>query len=98
MKWYSYYEVSTHQLGHGHHYTPPTYHFTTINLAIEWSETHSIFVDHGQNLLTKFVVYVSPDTVTSIGAGIVGAICSIFADSTMVCLTPLGYFTTTYKL
>ncbi len=45
---------------------------TTINLAIEWSETHSIFVDHGQNLLTKFVVYVSPDTVTSIGAGYCG--------------------------
>ncbi|PBK90771.1 hypothetical protein ARMGADRAFT_1166737 [Armillaria gallica] len=57
---------------------------TIINLAIQWSETHSIFVDHGQNLLTKYAVYVSPDTVTSIGAGIVGAICSILADSTMI--------------
>ncbi|PBK63785.1 hypothetical protein ARMSODRAFT_1023690 [Armillaria solidipes] len=57
---------------------------TTINLAIEWSETHSIFVNHGQNLSTKSVVYIGPDTVTSIGAGVVGAICSILADSTMI--------------
>ncbi len=57
--------------------------------AVTWSEIDSIFVDHGQNLWTKYVVYISPGTVTSTGAGTVGAICSILADSTMVCLTPL---------
>ncbi|PBK63787.1 hypothetical protein ARMSODRAFT_1023692 [Armillaria solidipes] len=60
-------------------------HITTIiDLSFTWSEIDRIFVDHGQNLLTKFVVYISPGTVTSIGAGVVGAICSILADSTMI--------------
>ncbi|SJL10684.1 uncharacterized protein ARMOST_14075 [Armillaria ostoyae] len=60
-------------------------HITTIiDLSFTWSEIDSVFVDHGQNLLTKFVVYISPGTVTSIGAGVVGAICSILADSTMI--------------
>ncbi len=70
----------------------PTVYFPVVT----WSKIDSIFVDHGQNLWTKYVVYMSP--VTSIGASTVGAICSILADSTMVRLTPLGYFTTAYKV
>ncbi len=27
VKWYSYCEVSTHRASHGHHHTPPTYHY-----------------------------------------------------------------------
>ncbi|KAK0224089.1 hypothetical protein IW262DRAFT_873040 [Armillaria fumosa] len=57
---------------------------TIIDLSFTWLEIHSMFIDHGQNLLTKYVVYISPGTVTSIGAGVVGAICSILADSTMI--------------
>ncbi|KAK0219652.1 hypothetical protein EDD85DRAFT_960837 [Armillaria nabsnona] len=60
-------------------------HITTIiDLAITWSEIHSVFVDHGENLWSKFVVYISPDAVLSNGAGTVAAICSILADSTMI--------------
>ncbi|KAK0194607.1 hypothetical protein F5146DRAFT_1135364 [Armillaria mellea] len=57
---------------------------TIIDLAINWSESHSVFVDHGENLRTKYVANLSPNTVWSIGAGTVGAICSILADSTMI--------------
>ncbi|PBK90779.1 hypothetical protein ARMGADRAFT_1064423 [Armillaria gallica] len=60
-------------------------HITTIvDLAITWSEIHSVFVDQGQDLWSKFDAYISPDAVSSIGAATVGAICGILADSTMI--------------
>ncbi|PBK90781.1 hypothetical protein ARMGADRAFT_1032291 [Armillaria gallica] len=65
-----------------------------LNATILYSllcEINSMFVNHGQNLLTKFVVYISPGTVTSIGAGVVGAICSILADSTMCRFDVVGW-------
>ncbi len=70
-------------------------HITTIiDLAFTWSEIDSVFVDHGQNLWSKFVAFYSSNAVSSIGGGTVTVICSILADSTMVCPTQLGYFTT----
>ncbi|KAK0185164.1 hypothetical protein F5146DRAFT_1228103 [Armillaria mellea] len=57
---------------------------TTIDFALTWSYIHTVFVDHGQTLWTKYMSYQTPGTGITIGAASAGAICTVLADSTMI--------------
>ncbi|KAK0448487.1 uncharacterized protein EV420DRAFT_1711847 [Desarmillaria tabescens] len=58
---------------------------TSINVAITWSSICSAFIDHGQNLWTKYFTYAEANVpVETLGAGIVSTISTILADSTMI--------------
>ncbi|SJL13658.1 uncharacterized protein ARMOST_17105 [Armillaria ostoyae] len=57
---------------------------TTVDFALTWSYAHSVFVDHGQTLWTKYMSYQTPGMGITIGAASAGAICTVLADSTMV--------------
>ncbi|SJL13678.1 uncharacterized protein ARMOST_17126 [Armillaria ostoyae] len=58
---------------------------TTIAFAFTWSYTHSIFVDHGQTLWTKYMLYKNPGVGITFGVASAGAISTVLADSIMVC-------------
>ncbi len=62
---------------------------TTVDFALTWSYIHSVFVDHGQTLWTKYMSYQTPGMGITIGAATAGAICTVLADSTMVCTVRL---------
>ncbi|PBK93608.1 hypothetical protein ARMGADRAFT_1079907 [Armillaria gallica] len=65
---------------------------TTIDFALTWSYIHSVFVDHGQTLWTKYMSYQTPGMGITVGAATAGAICTVLADSAMVwrCWTVWG--------
>ncbi len=58
---------------------------TTTAFAFAWSHIRSMFVDHGQSFRTKYMLYQNPGAGITVGAVTAGAICTLLADSTMVC-------------
>ncbi|PBK61406.1 hypothetical protein ARMSODRAFT_1025725 [Armillaria solidipes] len=57
---------------------------TTVNFAVNWSDIHSRFVDHGQSFWTKYLAAYDPTIIITLGEGIMAAICTILADTTII--------------
>ncbi|KAK0219237.1 hypothetical protein IW262DRAFT_1462885 [Armillaria fumosa] len=57
---------------------------TTVNFAVNWSDIHSRFVDHRQSFWTKYLEASDPGIMITLGEGIMAAICTILADSTII--------------
>ncbi|SJL14772.1 uncharacterized protein ARMOST_18240 [Armillaria ostoyae] len=57
---------------------------TTVTFVVLWSGTHSQFVDNGQSFLTNYFTSYDPPIIATVGNGIMAAICTILADSTMI--------------
>ncbi len=70
------------------------YMVSTTNFALNWLYTCSIFVSHGQSIWTKHLFYNTPRAVEILGSGATTTVCTILADFTIVCDTPLRISTT----
>ncbi|KAK0465982.1 uncharacterized protein EV420DRAFT_804879 [Desarmillaria tabescens] len=56
---------------------------TTMNFAFSWSHSHSVFVNKGQNLWTKYLAYSTWGT-TSLGTAITSTIANVLAEPIMI--------------
>ncbi|KAK0488301.1 hypothetical protein EDD18DRAFT_1420172 [Armillaria luteobubalina] len=57
---------------------------TMVNFAVEWSEIHFRYVNRGQSFWTEYLETSDPGTMMTLGEGIMAAICTILADSTII--------------
>ncbi|PBK79319.1 hypothetical protein ARMGADRAFT_1093250 [Armillaria gallica] len=59
---------------------------TTVNFVVVWfwSDTYSHFVDNAQTSLTNYFASYNPPIIITVGEGIMAAICTILADSTII--------------
>ncbi|KAK0216475.1 hypothetical protein EDD85DRAFT_1029821 [Armillaria nabsnona] len=66
---------------------------TTVNFVVvwSWSDTHSQF-DNGQTFLTNYFASYNPPIILTVGEGIMAAICTILADSTILTVLPIVDF------
>lgn len=65
----------------------PLYIASCVVFSISWSLVSSVFIDHGQDLLSAFTrLAVGLSKSTLVMQGTAGAICTALADSTMASL------------
>ncbi|KAK0184747.1 hypothetical protein F5146DRAFT_1144863 [Armillaria mellea] len=60
------------------------YIFTTINFSVNWSDMNSRFVRKGQSFWTKYLEASSHTMMITVGEGVMAAICTTLADSTII--------------
>ncbi|KAK0216473.1 hypothetical protein EDD85DRAFT_870584 [Armillaria nabsnona] len=60
------------------------YIFTTVNFSVNWSNISSRFVENGQSFWTKYSAASDHTIIITVGEGIIAALCTILADSTII--------------